>query len=54
MLRNPLTFRTVEPGDGVSRRVFLLTAAASSGLTLGLRIPAGEGKAAGADGFGRC
>jgi isoquinoline 1-oxidoreductase beta subunit len=51
MLRNPLTSRTIEPGDGVSRRVFLLTAAASSGLTLGLRIPAGEGKAAGADAF---
>jgi isoquinoline 1-oxidoreductase beta subunit len=51
MFRNPLTSRTVERGNGVSRRVFLLTAAASSGLTLGLRIPAGEAKAAGADAF---
>src|SRR5215472_4116454 len=51
MLRNPLTCRTIEPANGVSRRVFLQAAAAGSGLMLSLRIPVGEAKAAGAAAF---
>src|SRR5215471_15106367 len=51
MLRDPVPSRTVEPANGVSRRVFLQAAAAGSGLMLSLRIPVGAAKAAGADAF---
>src|SRR5215475_8976048 len=46
MLRNPLTSRTVEPTNGVSRRALLQAAAAGSGLMLSLRLPVGEAEAA--------
>ena len=39
MLRDPVPSRTVEPTNGVSRRVFLQAAAAGSGLMLSLRLP---------------
>ena len=46
MLRDPVPSRTVEPTNGVSRRVFLQAAAAGSGLMLSLRLPVGEAGAA--------
>src|SRR5262249_18833453 len=46
MLRDPVTSRTVEPMNGVSRRAFLQAAAAGSGLVLSLRLPVGEAEAA--------
>src|SRR5215472_16053284 len=46
MLRDPVPSRTVEPTNGVSRRVFLQSAAAGSGLMLSLRLPVGEAGAA--------
>ena len=49
MLRNPLTCRTIEPANGVSRRVFLQAAAAGGGLMLSLRLPLGDTAAAGAE-----
>src|SRR5215831_4163281 len=46
MLRDPVPSRTVEPTNGVSRRVFLQAAAAGSGLMLSLRLAVGEAEAA--------
>src|SRR6516164_8121684 len=46
MLRDPVPSRTVEPTNGVSRRIFLQAAAAGSGLMLSLRLPVGEAGAA--------